>query len=197
MKKNFIFITLIVVCAACSKSNDLGQSIWVYDPNNTSLPEYSEWGYNTFGSYYDRLTFVSNTKTPATILIKKDTLIFNLKGIIRASGLQNMTLTFQIIKPNWNINTYPDLVSLNQTTIDLTQPNCQVFLKSNTIEDTLNITSGNLQFKRAQHLFVDGQSVEAILSGIFAFSSMKNNDILPVTDGRFDVGIGIQNFVSN
>jgi hypothetical protein len=139
---------------------------------------------------------VSNTKTPATILISNDTLIFNLKGIVRVGSLQEMTLTFRIVKPNWNIHDYPDLVSLNQTTIDLVQPNCQVLFRNESGEDTLNLTSGNLQFKRAQHLFVDGKSVETILSGIFAFSSIRNNDILPITDGRFDVGIGPQNIAS-
>ncbi|MDR0792864.1 MAG: hypothetical protein LBE82_06110 [Chitinophagaceae bacterium] len=194
--KKFIFIALIVGLCACSKGNDLGQSIWVYDPNNTDLPAYSEWGYNTFGAYYDRAPFVSNTQTPATILISNDTLIFNLKGVLLSGGVQDMTLTFRIVKPDWNINTYPDLVSLNQTNFDLTQPNCQVSFRSQSGEDTLKLTSGNLQFKRAQHLFVDGQSVETILSGVFAFSSTQNSDILPVTDGRFDVGIGTQNFAS-
>jgi hypothetical protein len=194
--KKYIFIAIIIALCSCSKEHNLDESIWVSDSEYNGLPEYSEWGYNTFGAYYDRASFVSDTRTPATIFISKDTLGFNLKGILKSKTPQAITLTFKIANANWNINDYTSLVLLNQKSFDLTQTNCRVSFRDEFgVENILKISNGNLDFKRAQHLFVDGQSAEAILSGEFEFTFIQNGvDIIPVTNGRFDVGISTSNF---
>ena len=69
--KTYILIILRLIAAfltSCKKENELKKSVFIYDPENIDLPEYSEWGYNTFGAYYDREIFVSTDEAvPAKI----------------------------------------------------------------------------------------------------------------------------------
>jgi len=45
------------------------------------LPIYSEWGYNTFGAYYDREIFVSNDiSVPAKVSVSNNEMSFILDG---------------------------------------------------------------------------------------------------------------------
>ena len=64
------------------------------------------------------------------------------------------------------------------------------------VEDTLTIIDGELYFKRVQHLLVDKRSVEAILSGYFQFKTLVDGKPITLSNGRFDVGIGYENFYS-
>ena len=74
----FIFI---LFAAGCSQDYGLQNSIFIEDVNNPGLPEYSEWGYNTFGVYLDRKPFVSNSiDLPSKIIVTKDTFNLVMKG---------------------------------------------------------------------------------------------------------------------
>lgn len=59
------------------------------------------------------------------------------------------------------------------------------------------ILEGELNFKRVQILQVDKKVVEAILSGYFDLKAIINGKPITVSDGRFDVGIGRDNFYEN
>ena len=62
MKRKYFFFALFATVAmsfGCSREYNLEQTIFIYDPEFQDLPIYSEWGYNTFGAYYDREAFIS------------------------------------------------------------------------------------------------------------------------------------------
>jgi len=197
MKKQiFILAVIIFLFTSCKKENELKKSVMLYDSELTDLPAYSEWGYNTFGAYYDREVFISNEKTPAKIIFSNNLMSFILDGQKGTSYYYNssneMSVTFKIsgIIPE----DYKNLTILNDTTFDLKNPAYQVLVKIDTTEYTANILSGELYFKRAQNLFVDKKQVEVILSGYFDFKAIINNEPVTISDGRFDVGIDNDNF---
>lgn len=104
--KTYMLIILPVIAVlltSCSKENELKESVFIYDPENFDLPEYSEWGYNTFGAYYDREIFVSNDEAvPAKITVSDTSLSFLLEGEKRTDDYNsyynnsNMLLTFTL-----------------------------------------------------------------------------------------------------
>ena len=89
---------------------------------------------------------------------------------------------------------YADLALLNDSIIDLTNSTCNVFVTIDTVKYTADILEGELNFNRVQLLQVDKQQVEAILSGYFEFKAIINHKPVTISDGRFDVGIGPDNF---
>lgn len=192
MKKLLYIFPLIAIIAGCSSSYDLDDSVYVYDEEYADLPAYTEWGYNTFGAYLDRIVFISDDATPAKILTTGDKTIFVLNGIIREGYADEMTVKF--VMSGFTPVKYSDLVALNDTTINLTDPGCKVTMVRSGEEDTLSVISGELQFKRVQHLFVDNRSTEAILSGYFSFKTFIDAQPVTLSHGRFDVGINDDNF---
>jgi hypothetical protein len=58
----------------------------------------------------------------------------------------------------------------------------------------VEVLQGKLEFKKARQLMVDTDQIEVILSGYFAFLALVDGEPVSVTDGRFDVGIGEDNF---
>jgi hypothetical protein len=191
MKKNLLFIISgALLFTACSSSDNLEGSVTIYDDEYTDLPAYSEWGYNTFGAYYDRNVFISDNATPAKVLSKGGVTTFSLQGAHEIYG--DMTLKF--ILKDYSPAKYADLVSLNDSTIDLANSKCKVCMVMGGKEDTVNILNGTLYIKRAQHLYVNKESVEAILSGYFQFQMIKEGTPSTLSHGRFDVGIGYDNF---
>ena len=199
MKKQlFILATLILVFFGCTKENELKKSVYVPDAEFTDLPAYSEWGYNTFGAYYDRDIFVSNNRTvPSKVIVSNDTLSFILDGQKGESDYyhdysKEMTMTFKL--SDFPLVQYSDLTIFNDTTLDLKNPLYEVLVTIDTMKFIANILSGELTFKRAQHLKVDKEPIEVILSGTFNFKAIINSKPVTISDGRFDVGISPDNF---
>ena len=198
MKKQlFILTTLILVFSGCAKENELKKSVYVPDAEFTDLPAYSEWGYNTFGAYFDRDIFVSNNRTvPSKVIVSNDTISFILNGQKGESDYyhdsKEMTMTFKL--SDFSLVQYSDLTIFNDTTLDLKNPLYKVLVTIDTMKFTANILSGELTFKRAQNLKVDKEPVEVILSGTFDFKAIINSKPVTISDGRFDVGISPDNF---
>jgi hypothetical protein len=197
-----ILPVIAVLLTSCSKENELKESVFIYDPENFDLPEYSEWGYNTFGAYYDREIFVSNDEAvPAKITVSDTSLSFLLEGEKRTDDYNsyynnsNMLLTFTL--PGSLPEQFADLAMFNDSIIDLADAACQVFVTIDTMKYEADILEGELNFKRVQILQVDKMLVEAILSGYFDFKAIINGKPITVSDGRFDVGIGRDNFYEN
>jgi hypothetical protein len=198
MKKYIIILSSVILfITGCSKENELKKSVMIYDPEYTDLPAYSEWGYNTFGAYYDREVFIwDNSKVPAKVSVNDNITSFVLEGQRGAayyySNPNAMTMTFK-----WTTfapEKYSDLALLNDTVFNLANPEFQVIISYDTMEYTAQILSGELYFKRAQNLLVDKIQTEVILSGYFEFKALINEQAVTVSNGRFDVGIGPDNF---
>jgi hypothetical protein len=207
--KKYIFILVFVVAAmisACkSDEYELEKSIYRADPNYASLPEYSEWGYNTFGAYYDRKLFVYNDdEIPAKVINTDGITRFMLTGELSQVDYDDyedynynynnlytvMSITFGLA--GFDPAEYPDLIQLNDTIIDLTDPGIQLTTVIGT--DSIDILSGELEFRKVQHLLVDKQSLKVILSGYFSFKALVGGVPVSVSYGRFDVGVSESNF---
>jgi hypothetical protein len=196
INKIFILCSLVLLLG-CSKENELKKSVMIYDTEFTDLPAYSEWGYNTFGAYYDREVFISNTDLlPAKVQVTNNVMSLVLDGQKGGSYYYNndneMSLTLKIA--GFTPGDYPDLSVLNDTTLDLTNPAYQVILTLDTTKYTATVISGEFYFKRAQKLLVDKIQTEVILSGYFDMKLLVNGKPITISEGRFDVGIGPDNF---
>jgi hypothetical protein len=195
-----IFTSLLILLSSCSKENELDKSIFVPDKDNPSLPEYSEWGLNTFGAFYDREPFVNTDyKVPAKIICTGGKTTFSLKGHLGESTYyyyisyeKPIILNFDLL--GFTPESLTDLMALNDTTIDLANPLCKVSIMLDTVKCDATVLNGYLNFKRVQNLIVDKQQYEIILSGIFDFQALINNEPSTISSGRFDVGIAGDNF---
>lgn len=190
----FIAILAVIVLTlnSCKKDNELSQSVFVSDPDNPDLPAYSEWGYNTFGAYYDREAFVaSSSDIPVKVVVHDSATSFVFSGY-KGYGSSKMSMTFIIsgLLPN----SYQDLVLLNDTVFNLLKPAITVTITEGLTTVPITILEGQLTFKRAQNLFVDKVQKEVILSGYFDFKALINNVPVTISDGRFDVGIQNETF---
>ena len=180
----------IILLSGCSQDFQLQKSVFINDVNNPGLPEYSEWGYNTFGAYIDRTVFASTSEElPGKIVVNKDTFNLILKG---RSGYEILTLKFSIV--GYMPADYPDLISLNDSTFDLKSANCIVSLGNPNNSKKLAVSEGKLYFKRVQKLYVDKELTESIVSGTFNFKTILNGEPIAISNGRFDFGIGYDNF---
>lgn len=193
----FILMAVLFIFAGCSKENELKKSVMIYDEEYTDLPAYSEWGYNTFGAYYDRLVFISNNvSVPAKVIVTNNEMSFLLDGqdgnLYNYGDYAEMTMTFKI--PGFTPENYYDLLVLNDTVFDLTNPAYEIIVSIDTMNYTADILSGEFYFKRAQNLLVDTKQIEVILSGYFEFKALIDQKPVTVSNGRFDVGIGTDNF---
>jgi hypothetical protein len=207
--KTQLTILIVLVSALsmnCSKDYELSRPIFIPDSVFTDLPAYSEWGYNTFGAYFDRQAFVSNGgEVPAKVICTDTSVTFMLKG---QKGLNygyyydgygysygtGSAMSLSFILPLTPPDTLTDLVQWNNTVVDLTTPGCRIFLTEDTLKTEVQVLSGSLQFKRAQVLWVDDRLVEVILSGRFSLRMMLREEPYSLTEGRFDVGVGEDSF---
>jgi hypothetical protein len=90
---------------------------------------------------------------------------------------------------------YPDLISLNDSTINLKEDNCIITLgKKSEKAVKLPIIDGYITFKKAQNLYVDNELSKTILSGTIQFRTFFDGEPVAITNGRFDLGIGYENF---
>lgn len=191
--KNILYFSLILlVLSACKKQDEylLLQSVFIEDPYNPGLPIYSEWGYNTFGAYYDRAPFRSTDDlVPAKVFVNNDTLHFLLQGIYQY-GNMSLKFSFKGYSPQ---NEY-ELTMLNNVVVNLKAPETRVTMRMGGTTYNLNIIEGELHFKKAQKLFVDNELYKTILCGTFRLKTFVNNEPVSIYNGRFDVGIGYENF---
>jgi hypothetical protein len=185
----------------CSKDNELRKSVFIEDSKFPDLPQYSEWGYNTFGAYYDREVFVSNDyEVPAKFIVTNHITSFVLTGQNGAYShyfdsytIMSMTFNLSDLLPQVSMD-WQTLITLNDTIFDLKNSAYQVLITLGTVTDTAKIIEGELTFKRAQNLFVDKNPVEVILSGYFDFKALIKNKPVTISEGRFDVGVSRDNF---
>lgn len=194
-------LSALIILQGCSKDRELQESVFIEDTEFSGLPIYSEWGYNTFGAYYDRFTaFVSNkTDIPLKIVVKDSASSFLFKGKRVSLNEYNYygnesKMSIEIIIKGLVPEYYENLVVLNDSILDLSSPDCSISL---TVDDStyiLDVLSGTLEFTKAQNLFVDGKQTEIILSGYFEFQTLFDGEPVSFSDGRFDIGISQDSF---
>lgn len=193
-KLHLLILAIVLIFATgCTKENDLKKSVFIPDEDNPELPAYSEWGYNTFGAYYDRQLFISDDYiVPVKVIVEDSATSFELSGRISGVSDLNNQLTMSFSLEDYLPLAYTELSNLNQKTLDLKDNPVRITFGEVITE--LEIISGHIEFKRAQILNVDEESIETILSGYFEFKAIINGEPITVSDGRFDVGIGEDNF---
>ncbi len=177
---------------SCSKMEDfsLSGSVFIQDPYYPGLPIYSEWGYNTFGAYIDRKPFTSTSEDlPAKIIVNPDTLNLILRGRM---GNDYVDLKFSI--KGYSPATNYELTELDHTTINLKEGGHFVTLKINNESQILKLIEGEVVIQRVQRLFVDEEPMRTIMSGYFNFKTFLNGEPVAISYGRFDLGIGYENF---
>jgi len=188
----FPAMLLAVMLSSCAEMEDfnLTTSVFIEDPYYPGLPVYSEWGYNTFGAYIDRNPFISSDNdVPAKIIVNTDTLHLILRG--RMEG-EKVELKFSI--KGYSPATYFDLTVMDSTTINLKESGRAVTLKIGDQATSLNIIDGELQVIRVQRLYVDEELTRTIMSGYFNLKTFLNDEPIAISCGRFDLGIGYENF---
>jgi len=195
MKKilNTVLAIASITLYSCSKEYELQQSIFIEDPNSPGLPMYTEWGYNTFGAYYDRLVMTNGDAVPMKVVSRDTGTTISFYGYIN-EDLETKDVQFDFMFPDWHPNEYTKLIILNDTTFSLLDPNCSVSMIINDEIQNTEILNGELNFKRAQNLFVDNYPEEVILSGFFHFQITIDSIPVSIDDGRFDMGVGTRNF---
>jgi len=185
MKKIYLTLFIGVLLFSCKK-DVLDRTIFIPDEIDPSLPAYTEEGYNSFGAEYERGYFlVSNAIIPCKISSDGNQVLFLLDGNLHSYSqysADRMSLTFNF--PFSAISNVQDLLQLNDAVINLSS-GCLV--KKN--NDTLNVASGTLHFKRAQLLRVDDVVNRVILSGTFELTFVENGFPTSISNGRFDLGI--------
>ncbi|HEX2396377.1 MAG TPA: hypothetical protein VHI78_13605 [Bacteroidales bacterium] len=205
MKQIVIIFALFVVITACDKSEyDLEKSIYVPDDEYNALPAYTEWGYNTFGAFYERKLFIFNdAEIPAKVIHTDNLAKFILTGsllepspyvVYNGFSYYGPTMSLSFDLPDFHPETYEDLIDLNNKTFDLTDPNLNVTAVVGPDTLDMGIFNGQLQFRKAQHLLVDKQPINVILSGYFGFQALVNGKPISMAHGRFDVGIDEYDF---
>jgi hypothetical protein len=197
-----ILISSTLIFCGCSRDEGLKTTIWVYDDQNPGLPAYSEWGYNTFGAYFNRNLFTSTAsaydtlQVSAKIIVLGDTMSFQLSGHKKTAPYEHSTtpiiITFRI--PGMALTNYSDLISLDGKVINLRDFKNSVKIDTSGIAYPLTEINGTLTFKRAQNLLVDQQKTEVILSGYFEVKGDVKIKSISISKGRFDVGVGEDNF---
>jgi hypothetical protein len=191
--KKLLFIVSVAITLSCSNQTELSDSIYIPDSENPELPAYTEWGYNTFGAFFDRSVFkYSASEIPLKVTVENKELAFIFQGIEGNYSGNYMALRF--ILSSSDVKAYQDLLVFNDTIIDLTGNNVKVEIILNENVENLDISEGKLNFKRSQKVFVDDLEKEIILSGYFNLKYIKNKIPSTMSDGRFDFGVNNENF---
>jgi hypothetical protein len=193
MKANNItgFLFLLVLFGGCVDDSDLHRTIFVRDKINTDLPQYSEWGYNTFGAYINDEVFVSGDQywDPAGLLPGDTAMTLSFHGEKRSKARDTTDMIMYFVIPRNSPHNDQYLLSLNDMVIDLKTSSSQVQIMSDTTLYPVTINTGELHFIRVQNLLVDNNPEETILSGTFEFEGIMNGKPVSVSLGRFDVGV--------
>ena len=198
MKKYIFIIIACMTIVSCSKEEpQLNRTIFIPDEKDTSLPAYTEWGYNVFGAIYERTYFYASKEIiPCKIMYRNDSIHFFMQGVVGNSYPQkNMALTF--IFPSERIADYNDFITFHKKVVDLSD-GCVVKMTADDSEKILDVIRGELNFKRAQLLSVDGVANRVILSGTFDIQFVGAGSFPEnFSDGRFDFGITEREFYGN
>ncbi|MDR1847239.1 MAG: hypothetical protein LBR17_03880 [Bacteroidales bacterium] len=191
MKKYILILGMALSLLACSSEEELDRTIFIPDPADSSLPAYTEMGYNSFGVKYERKYFTASfDEIPCKIIYENGSLSVTMTGFVDNDYKKSM-LKF-VFPVSVAMNDYSDLLTLNNVKLDLTDPDCVVtFTREETSTDTLDIRNGELHFKRAQLLYVNDVENRVILSGTFyiQFFNYSTHQPESFSDGRFDFGI--------
>lgn len=175
---------------------DLQRSIFLPDPDYPELPRYSEWGYNTFGAFFDRQPFISNdAESPLKVVEERGSVSFlftGQRGLVSYAPGEPFSINF--VFPDLQVERYDDLMVLHNSLWDLANENMEVIVAEGHSRDTLEVLNGTLRFRRAQYLLVDQKAEQVILSGIFEFQAVRDGVPVTVSNGRFDVGVADHNF---
>jgi len=187
-----IVAMILITHASCLKDEEyfLTESLFIEDPYAPGLPIYSDWGYNTFGAYIDRSPFVSNTTDlPLKVYVNTDTLHMILRGKVNDQPAL-LTISIQGYDPASHL----DLVVLDSTVINLKDPGRSATLKVGDSITVLDIIEGEVLFNKVQRLYVDEEPTRTIMSGYFQLKTFLNNEPTAISNGRFDLGVGYNNF---
>lgn len=185
MKKSYLILIISILLSSCSK-DVLDRTVFIPDEKDSNLPAYTEWGYNTFGSEYERGYFLASPYIIPCKIVYVDSYLQILFNGITSNG-KEMGMVF--IFPAAEMRDYADLIQLHNTAIDLAMADCKVKIILDGTETVLDIINGNLYFKRVQLLSVDEELNRAILSGTFEMQFLQNGFPSTISDGRFDLGI--------
>ncbi len=193
----FLLGLVFEMISGCSKDSDLNDSIWLPDPKDPELPQYSEWGYNTFGAFVDRVPFTSdryNGETPIKVIRTNQQISFRFLGNTDSNNLpfNSIILTME----QGGIVDLFDLIVLNDSLVDLLDPRISVGVEDYSGFYPIEVIKGEFNFKRTQKLIIDEEPIEVILSGVFAFQALINGNPVTISEGRFDFGVNEYNFFS-
>jgi hypothetical protein len=190
-KKVIGFFLLLALSGRCVIEDDLHRTIFIRDKQYRDLPEYSEWGYNTFGAFMNDDVFVSgeNYWYPATISANDTAMTLSFLGEKRSKEKDTTEMTLSFVIPRNSPHDDRYLLDLNDEVFDLKNISVQVHIMPDTTIHPVTIQSGEIHFIRVQNLLVDNNPEETILSGTFEFQGILDGNPLSVTLGRFDVGV--------
>jgi hypothetical protein len=191
LKLIYATILVLIIASSCELEDFfLSETIFIEDPYYPGLPIYSEWGYNTFGAYIDRKSFISTTgDLPIKVIVNSDTVNMIFRGRM---GSSNVDLKFSI--KGFAPQTYYDLTELDNTTFNLKEIGRDVTLKIGNEITELDLIEGEFVIKRVQRLYVDEELSRTIMSGYFNLKTFLNNEPISISQGRYDLGIGYENF---
>jgi len=204
MKKHIIFLLAITVLfTSCYVDYDLEKSVFIEDSEFEGLPIYSEWGYNTFGAYYDRKAFVSNNEDiPLKIISTDNTTTFIFKGELLNtdeypySRYNEGDMLMKLIIENLEFGEYSDLTILNKTKYNLLNSDLKISIDIDGEFEDVEIIDGEFEFVKAQFLLVDNEQKGLILSGLFDFKFLINDEPISISHGRFDMNVNEEVFFS-
>lgn len=200
MKKQLLICALAATLFACSEGSDLKKSIFVPDADDSKLPAYTEWGYNTFGAYTEGgKVFTFNNNIPLTISAQATCTELRFNGELyeeygaRSDEKRELIIRTMAIANAAGIapTSAEDLTLINGKTIKLdAASNDEVYVVRNGISHKIEIASGSsITFNRVQKIYIDKNYTQMIVSGHFKIIAKLPNTSFSFTDGRFDVGI--------
>ncbi|MDO9153920.1 MAG: hypothetical protein Q7U47_09490, partial [Paludibacter sp.] len=121
--------------------------------------------------------------------VNGDTMNILLKGTMNDKFA---SIKFSFI--GYPIADYTNLTVLNNVSINMKGNKCIVVLTQDKVSNVLNIIEGKFEFKRVQDLYVDKKYTKSIISGMFNFKTFFDKEPVAISNGRFDLGIGYENF---
>ncbi|MCE5206194.1 MAG: hypothetical protein LLF80_08850 [Porphyromonadaceae bacterium] len=188
-----LFTLILVVSTGCSRTFEyrISDSVFIEDVENPGLPIYSEKGYNSFGVYWGLTPWRTGSgHDPSKIVVKDDSCHIHLAGSI--DGEIPYTLVFSL--PDYIPGSFTELLSLNGKSFNLPTTECAVSLLMGNSRRDLKILNGEFKIKRVQNLYIDKELQGTVLSGIFSFKAIVEDEPTTFSNGRFDMRFGEDNF---